>query len=273
MTGELTAIAPGVAAWISPPGRGATNSAVLVDDDGLTVVDCLLTPRAAEPLAAACADLGVLVRRLVLTSSHAAYVGGSSLFRLAAVYGTAETSAMLDQPPNVSGCQHLYPDHASDLAELAEVGTRPVSHVVREPAWISASAVAVPLAGEQAENLVVQVPAVGVVLAGAVCSFGTTPLAFAADLEAWATSLDTLVTYGSVIVPGQGPVGGEPEVRALQGYLRACLGANGDPARLPSGPWDEWSGRELDVVNVERAALLARGDRSPPPSMLRMLGM
>lgn len=270
---ELTSLAPGVALWLQAGGRGTTNSAVVVDDDGLTVVDSLLTPRAAEPLAAACADLGLFVRRLVLTSSHLAFVGGSGLFRLAAVYGTAETSAMLDQPPNIAGCQRLYPADAANLAELDEVGTRPVSHIVREAAWISPSAVAVPLRGEQAENLVVQVPNVGVVLAGALCSFGVTPLAFAADLEAWADSLETLLTYGSIFVPGQGPVGDADDVRALQGYLRACILAGGDPARLATGPWDDWSGRELDEVNVERAAMLARGDPSPPPAMLRLLGI
>jgi hypothetical protein len=75
------------------------------------------------------------------------------------------------------------------------------------------------------------------------------------------------------VVPGHGPIGGEEEIRALQGYLRACVAARGDPGRLGTGPWDGWRDREHDVVNVERAALLADGDDAVPPSMLRLAGL
>ena len=53
-------------------------------------------------------------------------------------------------------------------------------------------------------------------------------------------------------------------MRDLQGYLRACVAAAGDPARIGPGPWDEWADREHDEVNVERAALLAAGDDAVP---------
>ena len=91
--------------------------------------------------------------------------------------------------------------------------------------------------------------------------------------SAWVDTLDELADLATTIVPGHGPVGGADEVRALQGYLRACAGAGGDPARIGPGPWDEWAGREWDVVNVERAAGLAAGDLAPPPSLLRAVGL
>ena len=65
-----------------------------------------------------------------------------------------------------------------------------------------------------------------------MCAFGVTPLGFQADMAAWADALDTLADLAPVIIPGHGPVGGEREVRECQGYLRACLAANGDPAAL-----------------------------------------
>ena len=68
-----------------------------------------------------------------------------------------------------------------------------------------------------------------------------------------------------MIVPGHGPVGGEAEVRELQGYLRACVAANGDVDAIPPGPWDTWLERDRDAINVERAALLAHGDDEIPP--------
>jgi cyclase len=267
----LHELAPGVHVWLHEPGDAdRPNAGVVVDDDGITVVDALLTPAQAAPLAEVLAAVGLPVRRLVLTSSHVQYVGGSKAFPLAAVYGTAQISAHLDQPPNIAGYQRLFPLHALDLEELT---TRPVSHTVAQPAYLTATAIAVPASGELAENLVVQVPEAAVLFGGALCWFGVTPRCFDGDPAAWADALDTIVTYAPIIVPGHGPIGGEEELRDLQAYLRACVAADGDASRIPAGPWDAWPGREFDAVNVERAAMLARGDRSPPPSMLRMLGL
>jgi hypothetical protein len=62
-------------------------------------------------------------------------------------------------------------------------------------------------------------------------------------------------------------------VRALQGYLRACVAAHGDVTAIPQGPWDTWLDRDRDVINVERAALLAMGEDVMPPSMLKAIGL
>jgi glyoxylase-like metal-dependent hydrolase (beta-lactamase superfamily II) len=129
----------------------------------------------------------------------------------------------------------------------------------------------VPLTGQQAENLVVAVPGAGIVFAGAMCTFGVTPLAHQGDPAAWADSLDALIDLAPIVVPGHGPIGGEEEVRVLQDYLRACVDADGDPDRIGPGPWDEWSARHHDAVNVERAAMLARGEDTIPASLLRLL--
>lgn len=267
----LQEVADGVVAWIEPSARfGAPNSAAVIEADGITVVDSGTVPSQVEPFAAELASLQIPVRRLVYTSSHIEYVGGSSQYRLAAVYGSQEINAHLELPPNTAGYQHLLPEHHHELSELT---TRAVTHVVREPAWISTRAVAVPVSGQIRENLVVQVPDVGVVLAGAMGSFGVTPAGFLGDPSAWIESLDQVLGYGSIIVPGHGPVGGEPDVRAQQDYLRACVAAAGRIENLVPGPWDDWASPELGPANVERAALLARGDASPPPSILELMGM
>ena len=57
------------------------------------------------------------VRRLVLTSSHVEYAGGSSAFTMAGVYGSATASTNLDLPPNRAGYTRLLPDLAAELAE------------------------------------------------------------------------------------------------------------------------------------------------------------
>lgn len=269
---SLVPLAAGVHAWVSgPPRHGVTNAGVVVEEDGITVVDCLLTPSAAEALLARLEEFDRPVRRVVYTSSHVEFVGGSSRFWMAARYGRRLTSAMLDQAPNLEIFRRLYPDAAHEFDD--EFTTRPVSHTVNESAWLSGAVSVVPTAGQQRENLVAVLPAADVVFAGAMCSFGVTPNCFDGDPGVWAEALGDLAELAPTIVPGLGPVGGADDVLALQAYLYACIDADGDASRLPPGPWDRWPDRHLDEVNVERAAMLAQGDDGVPPSMLRLVGL
>jgi glyoxylase-like metal-dependent hydrolase (beta-lactamase superfamily II) len=268
---ELVPLGERTYAWLQePPGLGRPNAGAVVDDDGITVIDTLMLPSQSEAFADALAALGPPVRRIVYTSSHIPFTGGSTRFPLAAVYGTAQVSAHLDQPPNVSGYQHLFP---ADAEEFVELRTRPVSHLVAEATWLTPTVVVAPVSGQITQNLVVQVPDANVLFAGALASFGARPLGFDGDLARWADELERIREWGVIVVPGVGGIGGAEEIDALVAYLRACAAAQGDPARLGAGPWDEWSQPEFDVVNVERAARLAAGDPSPPPSVLRLLGM
>ena len=98
-------------------------------------------------------------------------------------------------------------------------------------------------------------------------------MAFDGDPAAWADALDRVVELGGIIVPGQGPVGTAADVGVLQDYLRACVEADGDVRRLGTGSWERWACPEFDAVNVERAALLARGERVVPPTMRPLLGI
>lgn len=272
MRGELTELGDGVWAWLADtPGHGRPNAGVILDDDGTTVVDALMTPSQWLPFGSAVSDAGLLVRRVVLTSSHIEYVGGAAQFLTAGRYGRSQTSAHLDQPANLDGYRRLFPDQADEFDD--RMVTKPITHVVDEPAWLSVRALAVPVTGQQAENLVVQVPDANVLFAGAMCSFGVTPNAFDGDPEAWADQLSDLAGWGATIVPGVGSPGGPDDVLALQAYLYACVEADGDPEAIPSGPWDDWADRDLDAVNVERAAMLARGDHAVPPTMLARLGL
>jgi len=260
--------------WLHDEHRpGATNSGVIADEDGVTVVDAQLTPAQGAELFAAVDALGLPIRRLALTSSHMPFVGGSSAFVLPAVYGTPQVSAHMDQDPNIDGCCALYPSDSGELHALGDHPCRRVTHTVAEAAWLTPSVVAAPLAGELDENLIVQVPEAQLVFAGAMCSFGVTPMAGLGNPAAWANSLDTLLGWGEIFVPGHGPLGGKEEVLAQQAYLRACVDAQGDVSSLGDGPWREWSGQEYHAVNVERAALLAQGVQDPPQSMLALLGM
>ena len=266
----LCEITDDVHVWLGEGRLESPNAGVVVDDDGLTVIDALLTPAQAGAFAASLDRFGVPVRRLVLTSSHVPFAGGSGVFKLAGVYGSSATSTNLDLPPNIAGYQHLFPAQAGQFAELV---TRKVSHVVQQGAWLSQKVIAAPLPGHQQPNLAVQVPHANVVFAGALCSFGAHPLGFEADVDAWIDSLDQLVQWGAVIVPGVGPVGGHEELAALREYLEAVRDAGQRGGDLAPGAWQGWADAAYAPCNVQRAGLLARGDTSPPPAALALFGL
>jgi glyoxylase-like metal-dependent hydrolase (beta-lactamase superfamily II) len=271
MTGTMVELAPGVAAWMSDePAHDAPNAGAVVESDGVTVIDTMLVPSQATPLLEVVQGWGVPIRRCVYTSSHVESVGGSSVFWMAARYGRSHTSSLLDQPASGDALAALHPAHAIELAELV---TRPVSHTVSEPVWLTPALQLLPTAGHQAENLVVLAPGADVLFAGAMACFGSTPNCFDGSPMAWSEALDALRELATIVVPAVGPLGGTEELDDLAGYLRACVEAEGDPTAVEAGPWDRWTGRDLDEVNVERAAMLADGDASVPPTMLRRLGL
>lgn len=268
----LAQLAQGVHAWLQEPAvHGVTNAGVVVDADGITVVDTLTVASQYEPFAETVEALGFPVRRIVVTGDHIEFVGGTTRFKLAAVYGSPSASDHLDQPPNPAVYRSLFPALAEEFDD--DMATRPVSHLVTEATQLTPATMVVPVDGQSAANLVVLVPEADVLFAGAMCCFGVTPLAFDGDPAAWADSLDELAELATVIVPGHGPVGGAAEVADQASYLRACVAAEGAAVGIGRGPWDHWTDRRWDEVNVERAAMLAAGDRSIPPSMLRAAGL
>jgi glyoxylase-like metal-dependent hydrolase (beta-lactamase superfamily II) len=272
--GVLEPVAPGVWVWIGTDGAGGPgpNVGVVVEEDGITLVDTLSAPSAARALNNELhRRFGAPIRRVVYTSSHVVSVGGSAVFWMAARYGRPQTSALMEQPVPLEAYRRLVPGYAHDFD--TEFATRPVSHVVDAAAWLTPLVCAVPIAGHQEQNLVVLVPSAGVLMAGTMASFGVTPNAYDGDPERWADALGELGEQASVVVPGTGRVGSSSDLTALQAYLYAVADAAGDPGRIPDGPWDDWSGRDLDEVNVERAARLATGDDGVPSAMLRRLGL
>lgn len=268
----LVPLDTGVHAWLADdPGDGRPNAGVVIDEDAATVVDTLCVPSQTEAFAAAVDDLGVKVRRTVLTGSTIEFVGGTARFTMSGMYGRRQTSVHLDQPPTPDVYRRILPDVAHEFAD--DMRTKPISHIVEEAVQLTPAVTLHPFAGSQDENLVAVVDGAGLCFAGAMAAFGVTPRCYQGDPARWADELDRLLSLAPVVVPGHGGIGGEEEIRDLQGYLRACVAADGDVRAVPAGPWDGWRHREHDAINVERAAMLARGDTSIPPSMLRIAGI
>ncbi len=268
----LVPLDTGIHAWLADtPGDGHPNAGMVVDADAATVVDTLCTTTQATRFREEILAADLRVRRTVLTASTIECVGGTSVFIMSGIYGRRQTSVHLDQPPTPEVYRRLFPAVAGEFDD--ELVTKPVSHIVQETVQLTPAVTLHPFHGAQEENLVAVVGGAGIAFAGAMASFGVTPCCYQGDPGGWADELDRLLDLAPVIVPLHGTVGGEEEVRELQGYLRACVAANGDPARIAAGPWDSWTQRHHDEVNVERAAMLARGDTTIPPSMLRRAGV
>jgi cyclase len=268
-TRTLHELADGVWVWLQPGGEsGVSNAGVVRDDDGLTVIDTLMVRSQWEPFANAVARLGGPVRRLVLTHAHVDHVGGTRAFPMASVLGSPQTSELLDGEMPVAAYKSFMPAFEKEFDELAELGTRPVTHLVTDAAELTPRIEVLPATGHTAGDVMALVADVDVLFAGDLCFFGVTPLAFQGDCAMWADVLDAVADLAETIVPGHGPVGGEAEVRVLQQYLRYCVAGE-----IPPGPWDSWPERDpRDAINIQRAQLLAQGRDEIPPAMLRALG-
>jgi cyclase len=160
------------------------------------------------------------------------------------------------------------PAFEAEFDDLAEIGTRPVTHLVTDGAFLTPRLEVMPAAGHTSGDLIALVADADILFAGDLCFFGVTPLAFQGDPATWAEMLDAFPDLASTIVPGHGPIGGAVEVRDLQAYLRHCV-----EGAIPPGPWDAWPEREpRDAINIQRAQLIAQGRDEVPPAMLQALG-
>lgn len=270
----LIEIGTGVFALARPEaGFGESTIGLVIDADGMTIIDTGSTPVRGRVARAAIesltAELELPLKRAIVTSSRVPFTGGSALFWRAGFYGAEATSDELDQPVNHLAIRRLLPHLAAAYPDSFE--TRPVTHTIDEEVWLTPSIRTIPATGEAQSNLALQLPGVDTIFLGALGTFGARPLAFAGDPAAWARQLRALVDRASTFVPGHGTVGGRADVLALADYLDACVAADGGD--VAPGPWDSWTNTEFDAINSERAARLARGDGSVPMSMLALLGL
>jgi cyclase len=271
----LTPLGDGVWAWIHPfTDRVASNAAVVLDDDGLTVIDSDGLARHHQALATAVAGLGYPVRRLVLTHSHLDHVAGVEAIGAERNLATAKTIAALTTPPMTAPMQMLNPDIADEIAEI----THPEDlEELTDLDAITPRLRAIECSGHSTSDLVLSVPDAGIVIAADMCFFGTVPVGLQGDFDAWAESLTSVRDLGTTFVPGHGVVGDLGNVEAVAAYLDAIREAD-DAESMPPGPWDDWRDpfaakipRAMTQINIERHKINRSGEQGFPPTALKLV--
>ena len=135
----LHELADGVFVWLQPGGEsGVSNAGVVVDDDGITVIDTLMVRSQWEPFVGGgrTSSAGRSAASL-LTHAHIDHVGGTRGFPNAAVYGSPQTSELLDGAMPLDAYKAFMPAFDEEFDELAELGTRPVTHLVTDGAFLT----------------------------------------------------------------------------------------------------------------------------------------
>ena len=113
---SLVTLDDGILAWLAEdPGDGRPNAGLVVDADAATAIDTLCVPSQTAAFVAAVDELGLRVRRTVLTASTIEFVGGSALFTMSGMYGRRQTSVHLDQPPTPDVYRRILPAVASEF--------------------------------------------------------------------------------------------------------------------------------------------------------------
>ena len=203
--------------------------------------------------------------------AHIDHVGGTKPFPARRrVRHAGHELSLLDQPMPIDAYKAFMPAFADEFDELAELGTRPVTHSSTAPrssrrASSCSRRRVTPPATSWCSS-----PTSTSCFAGDLCFFGVTPLAFQGDPADVGRHARRVADLADVIVPGHGPSGARPRCASSR---RTCATAShGDDRRRPARGTRGPSASERDPINIERAALLREGRDEIPPSMLKAIG-
>jgi glyoxylase-like metal-dependent hydrolase (beta-lactamase superfamily II) len=297
---ELQEVAPHVWACIVPDrGWGWSNSG-LVDRGGGLVVDTLMDVKHTRSLL----ELYATVRaqrpdRLVNTHDNADHCWGNQLFRDAEIIGhrlCAEAMRKGLQPQVMEAMRtsnELGPGarwFAADVQEFdfSEVEVTPPNRVFDERLDLDLDGTACELVylgpAHTAGDIVVHLPAEGVLYTGDLLFRLCTPIGWDGSFDVWISAIERMIALQpAVVVPGHGPLTDVDGLREFGAYLsyvksesRRLFEQGVDEAeaarRIDPGPYAGWTQPERLVFNVARAYRELRGEAwdSPQDAMALM---
>lgn len=230
----------GASALGSPANRNfISNAAFVVTPAGVVVVDALGSPVLAQELIAAIARVTPQpIRHVIVTHYHADHVYGLQAFKALGATITAHRDGQV----------YLHSDTArlrlqasrEELAPWIDENTQlvPADRWVDTTTRFSLGGVdfVVQPAGpaHTAEDLVVVLPQLGVLIAGDLVFRGRVPFVGGADSGRWIEALQRLMSYRvRTIVPGHGPASAsaESDLALTRDYLLHLRSTMGEAAR------------------------------------------
>ncbi len=276
-----TPLSDATTAWLQLPGGWFLNNAgwVTGTERTLLVDTCATEARSSALLDAALADTPGSAVSAVLTHAHGDHAHGAGLVAarggsvLAAAAAAIEVAAGPHTFPEVFECDTWGdippPEHLEAVTDTTrlDLGGR------------TAEIHPVPVRAHTDGDLVVLVPADGVLFTGDLLFAGVTPLALQGSVSGWLRALDWLDGFdAATLVPGHGPVDqARTALRAVRDYLRWLLdvvSATDRPdfdalERQAVHRWPDWHDAERHAVNLRIAdAEIRRRD----PDLLDALG-
>jgi glyoxylase-like metal-dependent hydrolase (beta-lactamase superfamily II) len=241
---------------------------VVGGDDGLLLIDTRTSHRQGEELQSDLADLRGAVRWVVNTHHHHDHCFGNHVFRDSEIWAQTLCPIRLFERAEqmIEELVHDLPDRAD---EWREVMVTPPTRTFDERASIEVGGRSVELhhlgRGHTDNDIVVTVPAAGVLFAGDLLENGAAPFFGDGYPLDWPATIEALIALGATtIAPGHGEVADRAfaersleEVRAIAALGRSvAAGALSVDEAIARSPYRPTASREP----IERAAAQARGE-------------
>lgn len=220
-------VAPGAYAYIQP--GGATNAGFLVHDDGILVIDSLMTPALATRLLAAVRrESAAPIRYVINTHWHGDHTFGNRYFLPAPIVGhtTCREDLIARWDDTHRFLISLYPHIEPELAEV----------VMAAPDLTFPDRLSLHAGGDPVElaffgpahtrgDIVVHLPRHGVVYAGDIAFHQYFPNARDGYVTSWVHVAQQVERLDAeTVVPGHGPVGTTRDLRDMRECLEHLVG-------------------------------------------------
>ncbi len=290
---ELRPLARDVYACLQPDrGLGTSNSGLVNRDGGLVVDTFWDLPHTRRLIDVYARVAPAPVRRVVNTHANGDHCWGNQLFPEAEIIGHRLCAAAFgkERPEVMQALRNATASADPVLAAFARrladwdfsgIELRPPTTLVADRLDLDLDGIAVRLIyvgpAHTAGDVIVHLPAEGVVFTGDILFRRCTPIGWDGTYDRWLRALDEIVALApEVVVPGHGPICGVEGPREMKAYLayvraesrrffEAGLSALEAARRIDLGPYASWTEPERIVFNVERAYRELRGEPFDAP--------
>lgn len=279
----VTELAEGAYAWLAPDGSwGWSNAGLVVDGDESLLIDTLFDLRLTAEMLEAMRQIEPAatehVDALVNTHANGDHCHGNELVptnRIIASVAAAEEmdelppaalAAMMALAADDDGVLGRYLQHAFGPFEFGGIVHTPPTETFTDTLELAVGDKTVELIevgpAHTRGDVIVHVPADGVVYTGDILFIEGTPIMWAGPVDNWIAACDRIAALESpLIVPGHGPITDTAGVEAVADYWRLLRdGARErfdagmsvvDAARdIDLGPFADWGEAERVVINV-----------------------